>query len=238
MTVATPASVRAEVAAQQAELMTEPLPETVDGDLAEQASAPALELAAARSALAMGPGLGTAPETRTAVFAITSGRSCPAVLDADALNAFADDPGRLQAGEHPLVLTPHPGEAARLLGSTTGEVQADRLAAARKLARETGAVVVLKGHRTLVAHPDGRTAVNASGNPGMATAGSGDVLTGMVGAWLARGMPAFDAARLAVFTHGLAGDRAAERLGQDALIAGDLIEELPGSLMQLAAGTT
>ena len=187
----------------------------------------------------MGPGLGHAAGTRAAVLAITSGRGCAAVLDADALNAFAAEASGsspcLEAGDHPLVLTPHPGEAARLLGRTTREVQADRLGVAEALARRTGGVVVLKGHRTLVAHPDGRTSVNASGNPGMATAGSGDVLTGMVGAWLARGLPAYDAARLAVFTHGLAGDRAKARLGEESMIAGDLVDALPEVLRCIGA---
>jgi NAD(P)H-hydrate epimerase len=128
-----------------------------------------------------------------------------------------------------VVLTPHPGEAARLLGSTAREVQADRLGAARRLARETGTVVLLKGHRSLVAAPDGRVSVNSSGNPGMATAGSGDVLTGIVGALLARGIEAWDAARLAAFAHGAAGDLAAEQGSQEGLIASDIVDRLPDS---------
>ena len=142
------------------------------------------------------------------------------------------------ARRFPIVITPHPGEAARLLRSTSAKVQADRLGAVRKLARHSGAVTVLKGHRSLVGTPDGRVAVNASGNPGMATAGAGDVLTGMIGAFLARGMEAWDAARLAVFVHGDAGDRAATELGQDGLTAGDLLSRIPESMNALMRAET
>jgi NAD(P)H-hydrate epimerase len=137
--------------------------------------------------------------------------------------------------DRPLVLTPHPGEAARLLRCTVQEVQSDRLAAARRIASAAGATVVLKGRRSLVARPDGCVAVNSSGNPGMASGGTGDVLTGAVGAFLARGLDPWQASRLAVFVHGDAGDRAARRLGVEGLIASDLVEELPASLAALHA---
>ena len=150
------------------------------------------------------------------------------------LNALALDPESLLAlrdAAGPRILTPHPGEAARLLGVTTQDIQADRLSAARTLAERSGAVVVLKGNRTLVAKTDGAVAVNNNGNPGMATAGSGDVLTGLLAALLARGCEAFDAARLGVFLHGDAGDRAARRLGQDAMTASDILADLPSAFM-------
>jgi NAD(P)H-hydrate repair Nnr-like enzyme with NAD(P)H-hydrate dehydratase domain len=124
-----------------------------------------------------------------------------------------------------------------LLGSTAQEVQATRLDSAGKIARLTRAVVVLKGHRTLVVGPDGRVAVNSTGNPGMATGGSGDVLTGLLGAFLSRGLNGWDAARLAVFVHGDAGDRAARDLGEDALIASDLVERLPETLTALGGAS-
>jgi NAD(P)H-hydrate epimerase len=133
------------------------------------------------------------------------------------------------------VLTPHPGEAARLLGLSVGAIQSDRLAAARRLAAASGAVVVLKGHRTVIATPGGDASINASGNPGMATAGSGDVLTGIVGALLARGLGPVDASRIAVFAHGDAGDRAAARKGQEGMIAADLLEELPAALVAIGS---
>jgi NAD(P)H-hydrate epimerase len=190
-----------------------------------------------RDALAIGPGLGTEIGTRAAVVAILAGRSAPAVLDADGLNAFAADGrarARLRAGSHPLVLTPHPGEAARLLRTTPLEIQSDRLGSARRLAAETGSVVVLKGRRTVVADVGGRASFNATGNAGMATGGTGDALTGILGALLARGMSGFDAARLGTYVHGAAGDLAAARFGEDGLIAGDLIDALPKAWSALA----
>jgi NAD(P)H-hydrate epimerase len=238
MTAAVPAGSLSAVAAQQAELMTEPLPETAAGVLSRGAASRALRLLGERDALAIGPGLGIASDTRSAVLAILKKRICPAVADADALNAIVGEkitPALLGSRRHPLVLTPHPGEAARLLRSNAAKIQSDRSAAALTLARRSGAVVVLKGHRTLVSAPDGRVAVNASGNPGMATAGTGDVLTGMIGAFLARGMEAWDAARLAVFVHGDAGDRAADDRGVDGLIASDLLDRVPDSMNALLA---
>jgi NAD(P)H-hydrate epimerase len=233
VTAATPRSSLPVVAGQQAEVMTEPLPESAGGSLAHGAAARVRALLDSRDALALGPGLGTEAATGRAVAEIVARRTTPAVIDADGLNAFATR-GRgktaLRAGKHPLVLTPHPGEAARLLGTSIGEVQRDRIGSARALAARTGAVVVLKGHRTLVADPSGAVSVNGSGNPGMATAGTGDVLTGIVGALLARGLPALEAARLAVYVHGDAGDRAAASRGEEGLIAGDLIEALPAAV--------
>jgi NAD(P)H-hydrate epimerase len=225
---------------QQAELMTEPLAETADGGLAAAGAAAASALLRERDALAIGPGLGLETETGEAVRTILRESDVPAVVDADALNALAAEPGPFHLGPGPSlsVLTPHPGEAARLLGCSAREVQEDRPAAARRLAAVAGAVVVLKGHRSLVAHPDGRIAVNASGNPGLASAGTGDVLTGIVGALLARGLDAWSAARLAVFVHGDAGDRAARALGQDGLIASDVIAELPCALAALTKRET
>jgi len=238
MTVATPASVLPLVAAQQAELMTEPLAETTSGQLAARAARTAIDLLVARDALALGPGLGTGAGAREVVLRLLGARSAPTVLDADGLNVLGSlrtrsARARLAAKRGPLVLTPHPGEAARLLGTTAAEVQDDRLGAVRRLAEWSGAIVVLKGHRSLIAAPDGRVAVNATGNPGMASGGMGDVLTGMVGALLARGLAAWDAARLGVFLHGRAGDLARERRGVEGLIASDLCEALPGALRQL-----
>ncbi len=240
VTVATAASVRPEVAVQQAEVMTEPLPESRQGAISRRALPALARLLASRDALALGPGLGTEPGTRALVQGLLARRRVPAVLDADGLNAFgvaSDRKASLpKAGRHPLVLTPHPGEAARLLRSTPRGVQGDRLGSARKLATRTGAIVILKGHGTVVAGPDGRAAINSTGNAGMATAGTGDVLTGIVGAFLARGLSAWDAARLAVFLHGDAGDRAAAAMGEEALTATDLLARLPEALVGLGSG--
>jgi len=238
VTVAAPEAARAEVAVRRAEVMTERLPETVDGSLAEAADETVRTLAAARDAIALGPGLGTADETVSAVVGILTGADRPAVVDADALNALATR-GRetiARAGRAgPRVLTPHPGEAARLLGTSTPEIQADRPAAATELARHSGSVVVLKGHRSAIAHPDGRLSFNASGNPGMATAGSGDVLTGVVGALLARGMDPFDAARLGVWLHGRAGDLAEREIGPAGFLAGEIAAYLPRAIRSAVA---
>jgi NAD(P)H-hydrate epimerase len=238
VTVATPSSVLPVVAAQQAEVMTAPLPEAAPGDLGPGATERLLALLEERDALAMGPGLGTSAGTRDAVIGVIAGCRVPAVLDADALNAIAAEnsagPPRHLGSTWPRVLTPHPGEAARLLSISTASVQEDRLDAVRRLASSTGAWVVLKGHRTLVAGPGGRVSINSTGNPGMATGGMGDVLTGMIGALLARGMEPPDAARLAVFAHGDAGDRAAAARGQEGLTASDLLEALPATFRELA----
>jgi NAD(P)H-hydrate epimerase len=160
----------------------------------------------------------------------------PIVLDADALNCLGEAPaGRWGSAARPRVLTPHPGEMARLTGRATAEVQADRLAAARALGAERGAVVVLKGARTVTAEPDGRVWINASGNPGLASGGTGDVLAGVIGGLLAQGYPVAEAARLGVFLHGWAADRVAARRGMVGMLASDLIEELPATTAALAA---
>jgi len=221
VTVACPAQARPEIAVQQAEVMTVALPE-------DPAHAPSL--AGDRHAMAVGPGLGTGPDTRARVRALLSASKLPMVLDADGLNVSTIEQIRSDAAR---VLTPHPGEAARLRGITATEIQADRLGEARGLAAAAGAVVLLKGRRTVVASPDGRASFNGSGNPGMATAGTGDVLTGVVGAFLAAGLAPYDAARLAAFVHGDAGDRAASALGEDGMIASDLAARLPAAMRAL-----
>jgi NAD(P)H-hydrate epimerase len=184
-------------------------------------------LVAARGtqALAIGPGIFKGPETAEVIRSLLGRAALPAVLDADGLNAFALQPNgaeQLRGLAAPLVITPHPGEMARLCGITAGQVQADRIGLAAAKARAWGITVVLKGARTVIADPGGRVAVVPTGNPGMATAGSGDVLAGLVGALLAGGLSPGDAARVGTFAHGLAGDLAAERLGQRGLMAGEL----------------
>jgi NAD(P)H-hydrate epimerase len=182
--------------------------------------------------LVVGPGLGATPATHALVRRILARATCPLVLDADALNVLAPVRTRLRA-RAPCVLTPHPGEAARLLGVDTAFVQRDRAGAARTLATCTGQLVVLKGARTLVT--DGaRVFTNTTGNPGMATGGSGDVLAGLLGALLAQGMPAFDAACLAVHAHGAAGDLVARRLSEAGLCA----EDLPLAVAEMLRGST
>lgn len=190
-----------------------------------------LALAEDRTAVAVGPGLGTDPSTVAAVRRLVAAVEAPLVLDADALNAFAGELSLLADRPGATVLTPHPGEMGRLLGISTPEVQADRRTAVRRAAAESGAVVVLKGHRTLVALPDGEVRVNATGNPGMASGGSGDVLTGLALALLCQGLEPMTAACLAVWIHGAAGDRA---LVGPAVPAAALVDALPEAFRELA----
>lgn len=240
VTVATASPALPVIAAARAELMTEPLAATEAGTIAAEALERVLALAADRDALVLGPGLGQHPETRTFVRELVRRCAKPLVLDADGLNALCGSSGcagatDLLRREHPTIATPHPGEMARLIGQATRDVQRQRLETARRLAVETGATIVLKGQRTVIARADGYTAVNPTGNPGMATAGAGDVLSGLIGALLARGHEAWLAATAAVYVHGAAGDLAAGRLGQESLVAGDLIESLPVALQGLTA---
>ncbi len=237
-TVATAAGSQPVVASMFPEVMTEPLPETESGTISNRALdyGRFAKLLEGKSVLAMGPGLGIHTETTQFVREVLEQFELPIVLDADALNALVGQLDVLRRRKSRLVvITPHPGEMARLLGTTSDDVQRQRLEVAQKFAREFGVFVILKGHRTLIADPDGQVWVNPTGNPGMATGGTGDVLTGMVAGALAQ----FPAARpaealcLAVFLHGLAGDAAAGVQGEQALIASDLIEALPRAWLWL-----
>jgi NAD(P)H-hydrate epimerase len=186
-----------------------------------------------KRALAAGPGMPTDEKMRVvlrSLVAVAARSSAGVVLDADALNHLAAEPRILEGAEARVVLTPHPGEAARLLGSSTAEVQEDRFASAETLAKRLDAVVALKGARTVVAAPDGRIAVCPTGNEGMGTGGTGDVLCGVVGALLAGGETPFDAACAGVYWHGLAGDRVAVERGTRGLLAGDVADALPAAL--------
>jgi NAD(P)H-hydrate epimerase len=237
VTAAVPEPILAIVHAGSIESMGVPLPAGAAGTLAAAAVERVLEAAAGKSAIAIGPGLGQEPETAAAIRRLAAELDLPLVLDADGINAFAGRAGELAARPAPTVLTPHPGELGRLLGIPTAAVQADRPAAARQAAASTGAIVVLKGSLTLVAAPAGGGVwVNPTGNPGMASGGTGDVLTGIAGGLLAQRLPPLDAARLAVYVHGLAGDRAQARLGGPFLAAEDLIAALPAAWAELQAG--
>ncbi|HUI06075.1 MAG TPA: NAD(P)H-hydrate dehydratase [Verrucomicrobiae bacterium] len=184
-------------------------------------------------AVAIGPGLGQHPETRKLVWQVLSSCPVPMVVDADALNVVAQNVGAMKKSQKPLVLTPHPGEMARLVGKTAKEVQASRWEVARSFAQECGVVTVLKGAGTVVTDKFGKLWVNATGNPGMAKGGMGDALTGIIGAFLARKMALLDAARAAVFVHGLAGDLACSQLGESAMLTTDLIGHLGAAFAAL-----
>jgi NAD(P)H-hydrate epimerase len=225
------------VAAMAPEYMTEPLDETAAGTIDYAAVDRILDLTA--DIIAVGPGLGQSPATTAFVHALLERSGVPLVLDADALNAFAGDPDRLVGrDEVAVVITPHPGEMARLMKTTIEDVQRDRLRCAREFAASHKLHVVLKGHRTVVAGPDGRTFVNLTGNAGMATGGTGDLLTGMIAAWFAQLLDAEAACKLAVYVHGTAGDLAEADEGEVSLTAGDMASRIGDALLELTARRT
>jgi hydroxyethylthiazole kinase-like uncharacterized protein yjeF len=235
VTVATAAGVLPSIARTMAELMTEPLAETPERTIAAASLPRAVALLKGKNAVLVGPGLSTNGSTVEFVQGLLPKIKAPCVIDADGLNIVALKPDALGRLMGPAVLTPHPGEFARLTGRTNDEVVRHRLELAPEFASKHGVVLVLKGYRTLVAAPDGRVFVNPTGNPGMATGGTGDVLSGMIAAQLAQKINVLDAAVSAVFAHGLAGDVAADRLGERSLVAGDIIKYLPPALKALTA---
>jgi len=228
-TVATPKSVLGTVAGFHPEVMTEPLAETEAGTISPRSLESGLDLLVERkTVVAIGPGISRHPETGEFVRAAVTQYSTPMVLDADALNAFEHAAGMLTGHGRTLVITPHPGEMSRLTDRSIADIQANRLEVARSFAREHELIVVLKGHRTLIASPDGTVWVNPTGNPGMATGGAGDVLTGMVAGLIAQHPEQVLAATaLAVYLHGLAGDLASASVGEASLVATDLVRFLP-----------
>ena len=235
VTIGTPKSVYPILAAKVTCCLTRPLPETSAGTLALDAFAEVREISAGSDVIALGPGLGRHESTMQFVRRVVAEIEKPMVVDADALNALAGDTNILKDTPSPRILTPHPGEMARLTGRSVTEIQADRNGTARHFAKEYGVVLLLKGRGTVVSDGD-RVYVNATGNPGMASGGTGDVLTGMIAALLAQGLPPFDSAVLGAHLHGLAGDIAAERLGQTSLIATDLLNALPDAFQRLPQG--
>jgi ADP-dependent NAD(P)H-hydrate dehydratase / NAD(P)H-hydrate epimerase len=228
VTVASAESAIAEIAAHAPELMTEPLPETSSGSIALNSH---LEtLAQGKSVVAIGPGLGRAPHIAAMVHALAEAFEGPMVLDADALVGQASGlSGRTR------ILTPHPGEMARLTGKTTAEIQVDRIGVARAYAAEHGVTLVLKGQRTVIAFPDGRVWINPTGTPAMGTGGTGDILTGMIAGLVAQFPERPDqAVAAAVYQHGLAGQLGAQALGEKCLIASDLLQYLPDAMEECA----
>jgi NAD(P)H-hydrate epimerase len=236
VTVATPASCQPVLATLGVEYMTEALDETSDGQIAWEALDRILESRA--DVIAIGPGLGRAPSTMALVQAVVERSGVPLVLDADALFAFVGESDRLTGrDDQTIIITPHPGEMARLTGLTVQAVQSNRVEVARTFATTHHVHVILKGHRTVVATPDGKAFLNLTGNPGMATGGTGDVLTGVVSAWLAQLLDAEDASQLAVYLHGLAGDLAAADEGEVAMVAGDIVDRLGDAVLELTAAS-
>lgn len=236
VTVGLPASLVAAAPAALAEAMTRPLAENSAGALSEEGFEDACGFANGADVVGLGPGLTTHADTVTLVRRLVPRITVPLVLDADGLNAFAGQAERLRDHRGPLVITPHPGEMARLLGRETGEIQHDRLGTARDAAKRCGAVALLKGARTIVASPEGRAIVIPTGNPGMATGGMGDVLTGAVAALIGGGLPPFEATACAAYLHGLAGDLAAARRGEFGLLAREVADAIPRAMARVRSG--
>jgi ADP-dependent NAD(P)H-hydrate dehydratase / NAD(P)H-hydrate epimerase len=246
VTVATPRSVLATVAGFHPELMTEPLGETESGSISTQALGAFWHGAESKTVLAIGPGISRHPETaefvRTVIQkTVIQNSTTPIVLDADGLNAFEGKADQLNGRDRTLVLTPHPGEMARLKGMSIAAIQRDRINVARTFAKQHELILVLKGDRTIVANPGGEAWVNTTGNPGMATGGTGDILTGVIAGMLAQNPKcAFEAVLAAVNLHGLAGDIAAGSgamgllgMGEQSLVATDLLKTLPQAFQLL-----
>ncbi len=233
VTVATPASVAGAIDQTVLEAITLALPETGRGTIEASALSTVIDRAAGVDAVAIGPGLSTDAETVELVRKLVASLERPLVIDADGLNALAADLEPVAQRTAPTLLTPHPGELARLLRTGSSQIQADRIGAAREAAKRTGAVVVLKGYRSVVAAPSGEAVLVPVGGPALATGGTGDVLTGVATALLAGGLDPFAAGWAAAWVHGRAGDLAAERLGVRSVIAGDLLSTLPQVLHEL-----
>lgn len=222
------------VASKLTEAMVYPLPATPKGTLSTSAVLLLEPLIARADCIALGPGLSQDPVTVHAVQQLVAKTDLPIVLDADGVNAFAGRARRkIAKAKGPIVMTPHPGEMARLLGVSIDAVQRNRSTIAKKTAKELKAVVVLKGHRTVVAHPSGKLTVNQTGNPGMATAGMGDLLTGMIAALIGQGLDPFEAAKAGVYLHGSAGDLAARKVGQVSLTASDVLAAIPDAFRRV-----
>ena len=233
VTVATTESAYPILAAQVTCCTTHPLPETAAGTLSDKAQKGILDLAAGFTALALGPGLGRHPATTDLVHALVAKIERPMVIDADGLNALAQKPAVLKKAQGPRILTPHPGEMARLLNvEYAAEVQKARREVAVSFAEKNRCIVVLKGRRTVVTDGE-RVFINPTGNPGMASGGTGDVLTGVIAGLLGQGLAPFDAAVLGTYVHGLAGDLAAKGKGEVSVIATDVLEELPDAFLML-----
>ncbi len=227
VTLGLPSSLNDLMEAKLTEVMTTPLPETKRRTLSARALPDLLSMIERVDAVAVGPGLSQEAETKQLVRQLLPRIAKPCVVDADGLNALADEPQILKRLTLPVILTPHPGEMGRLIRQSVADVQSDRERTAKAFAALYRTVVVLKGHRTIVANVDGQVYVNETGNPGMASGGVGDVLTGLIAGLLGQKLSLFDAARLGVYLHGLAGDLAAAERGPVGLIASDLLDRIP-----------
>ena len=234
VTLAAPASLNAVLEVKTTEAMTIPLPDDGSGFLGIGARGTIMEALTGKTAVAMGPGIARRPETAQLIRELAASINLPLVIDADGLNALAEDPGLLLRKKSDIViLTPHPGEMGRLAGLSTAQVELDRIGVARAFAVKFGVYLILKGARTIIATPDGTVAINGSGNPGMASGGMGDVLTGVLAAFIAQGYDPFTACKLGVFIHGHAADLVVNEKGEIGISAVDVQERLPYAIKGL-----
>ncbi len=232
VTLGIPESLHAIVASQLTCVMTHPLPETHVKTFSELGRQDILDFSQRFDVVAIGPGVSQYPETKKLVLWLLQSLDCPIVLDADGISALADNPGVLHQIKKQIILTPHPGEMARLLGlSSPQDIQSKRLETSQMFVKDKSKVtLVLKGYETIVMNEE-KFYINTTGNPGMATAGSGDVLTGMIAAFLGQNYTPFEAAQLGVYLHGVAGDFAARELGEISIIATDILDKLPKAIL-------
>jgi hydroxyethylthiazole kinase-like uncharacterized protein yjeF len=235
VTLGIPATLNPILEVKLTEAMTEPLPDLATGYLSTESLVRIKDLLEEKTALALGPGISTQPHIQELILELLPQIKVPMVIDADAITALALRREVLKECKSPIVLTPHPGEMARLMGTTTKVIQDDRMGVAKDFADSYGCIVVLKGNRTVIASPQGEIYINPSGNPGMASGGTGDVLTGMIGGLLAQGISPLEASKWGVYLHGLAGDIAREKVGEIPLIASDIINHIPSALKEIKA---
>ncbi len=233
VTLGVPASLNATLENLVLEAMTVPLTETANGTLTENAASFILKELQTKKCLALGPGLGTEPETMKLVHGLIQNSTVPIVLDADGINCLTGHTSILKNLQTPLILTPHPGEMARLIESTTFDVQSDRIGHARKFAQTFKVFCVLKGARTIIATPDGQAFVNPTGNSGMASGGMGDVLTGLIAGFIAQGLAPAVAAQTGVWLHGAAADDLAQKMGSYGYLASEVMHQIPQQIKRL-----
>ena len=234
VTLGIPSSLNLVMEAKLTEVMTCPLAETRKATLSLRAKSDILNKVKGADVIIVGPGLSRHPETKKLIRQLIVNIKKPMVLDADALNAVSDDVSILKKIHQGYIVTPHPGEMSRLVKKSTAYVKNNRLSIAKKFSNNYNAVVVLKGSGTVVTDCGAKKhCINKSGNPGMATAGSGDVLAGIIGGFLAQGLALFEAARLAVYVHGVAGDLAAREKGEIGLIASDILDKVPPAIKKI-----
>jgi hydroxyethylthiazole kinase-like uncharacterized protein yjeF len=227
VTLAIPKSLNAILEMKLTEVMTEPLPETPKQTLSLRAFSAIVRLCENKRAVIIGPGLGTLKETQSLILKLIKTLDLPIILDADGLTALATQPKTLPIKNRSLMLTPHPGEMARLIRSQVKEVLEDRVGLSRNFSQSQHVHLILKGHPTLITTPKGEVYINPTGNPGMASGGTGDVLTGMIGGLVCQGFDILSSLQIAVYLHGMAGDEGAQEMGEKSLIATDIIEKIP-----------